>query len=153
MSSSGGTLLAWWGNWDCERPWSLFQTFQNLQLRFFKLDHQKKQNKRQWTGIGQCLSDTIRPWFFWDDDPKIFGYGSKLSTPKMDGFPTEHDHFCGSFGPISHWAIAISSHETTIFLWVSYGFSYRWCIHWAGGYEDDHGRGPGAELDRYDRKD
>ena len=24
------------------------------------------------------------------------GYGSKLSTPKMDGFPIKHDHFCGS---------------------------------------------------------
>ena len=28
------------------------------------------------------------------------GYGSKLSTPKMDGFPAKHDHFCGSFGTI-----------------------------------------------------
>ena len=31
--------------------------------------------------------------------PFPVGCGSKLSTPKMDGFPTKHDHFCGSLVP------------------------------------------------------
>ena len=29
-----------------------------------------------------------------------FCYGSKLSTPKMDGFPTKQDHFCESCGTL-----------------------------------------------------
>ena len=33
--------------------------------------------------------------WIWEKD----GYGSKLPTPKMDGFPTKHDHFWGSLVP------------------------------------------------------
>ena len=28
------------------------------------------------------------------------GYGSKLLILQIDGFPTKHDHFCGSFGTL-----------------------------------------------------
>ena len=37
--------------------------------------------------------------FNFGQQSKSYGYGSKLSTPKMDGFPTKHDHFCGSLVP------------------------------------------------------
>ena len=39
MSNSGGTLLAWWGNWDCERPCRLplVQTFPKSPAQSFIL--------------------------------------------------------------------------------------------------------------------
>ena len=43
-------------------------------------------------------------------NPPLHGYGSKLSTPKLDGFPTKYDHFCGwyhNFDPYPHDAKVI----------------------------------------------
>ena len=56
--------------------------------------------------VNYLLKSTTKhgqPWLMWyihNIYTYTYGYCSKLSTPKMDGFPTKPDHFCGSFGTL-----------------------------------------------------
>ena len=56
---------------------------------------------RSYLTLGWKLADDQSPVHLVSIDGRVWtnGYGSKLSIPKMDGFPTKHDHSCGSLVP------------------------------------------------------
>ena len=93
-----------WIRADSPCTWRLLKTTAHVGcLSFFsKWPESDSQEGKPCTKLAGCRFLSYPKACVKKDANKISrcGYGSKLSTPKMDGCPAKHDHFCKSFGTI-----------------------------------------------------
>ena len=81
VSSSGGTLLAWWGNWDCERPWYASSNLSKISSSdFLRVDHQKEEISLGSVNTYQSIA------FFRMMIPRYLGFSWNRGTPNHHPF-------------------------------------------------------------------